>query len=75
MEFNKEIEILKKVLNTEIIEMKILICQIRISLESLTNRKDGGEHRLSGLANEPEELKHSDHDRLINKPATQPETL
>ena len=47
--FNKELEILKKNKQTEILEMKETINQIKNSIESITNRIEHLEDRTSDI--------------------------
>lgn len=59
VEFIKEIESLRKIQTKRKLEMKILVCQIKITVVSLTNRLQYKKKRFSGFEDKVEELNTS----------------
>lgn len=59
VEFNKEVEVLKKTQTEMKLVMKTLIIVIKSSLASLANRMGHSEYRIAVLENKVEELDYS----------------
>jgi DNA-binding ferritin-like protein len=62
--FNKDTEILKKM---EMLEIKNCINQIKITMESIINRLDQAEDRVSGIEDKVEEILYSESSKEKNK--------